>query len=164
MLDMLLGPEKGLFFHQMIIHFPITYLLTALLFEFVWYVRRNEVARTVSTWMIYLGALSAIASVITGFMAVYNLPPGAEGADLVHLHRNLLLGVAIYLVVAAILLASFEAFRTGIRRESLFLSLVIAAIILTYGSDKGKEFHFVAGTGATHPHFTEPDDKEKGTK
>lgn len=55
--------------HPMVVHLPIAYILTALLFELIRSITKNERVKVFAEWMIYLGAASAIAAVGAGFLA-----------------------------------------------------------------------------------------------
>ncbi|MBF0590077.1 MAG: hypothetical protein HQL53_13225, partial [Magnetococcales bacterium] len=79
--------------HPMAVHLPIAYLLTAVLFELIRTVTGNERAKVFAEWMIYLGALSAMVAVGAGFVAAETLGHDSPGHDLVHVHRNIMIGM-----------------------------------------------------------------------
>ncbi|WDT73508.1 MAG: hypothetical protein MPW17_23090 (plasmid) [Candidatus Manganitrophus sp.] len=79
--------------HPLLIHFPIAFFLGALAMEGL-AVLRDEKFHFAATWMLYLGTLSALVALPTGFIAA-NIaaatdPRGhdAPGHDYIHIHRN----------------------------------------------------------------------------
>ncbi|WDT77925.1 MAG: hypothetical protein MPW16_21255 (plasmid) [Candidatus Manganitrophus sp.] len=77
----------------MLIHFPIAFFVGALAMEGM-AVFRDEKFHFAATWMLYLGTISALIALPTGFIAgdlvAATDPRGhsAPGHELIHVHRN----------------------------------------------------------------------------
>ena len=133
--------------HPMVVHFPITYVLTALLFELIQTFTGNKQVKVFAEWMVYLGAVSSIAAVSAGYLAAETLGHDAPGHDLVHIHRNIMVSMTVGLVSIAIALASFQHFRNGPLRKALVIALVVLTGMMAFGADKGGQLVYQHGTG-----------------
>ncbi len=146
------GFENVLNVHPLFIHFPIALTCTALLFEVLYFTRKSDQWRLTATALIYLAALSAVVTVITGYRAADILGHDAPGHDLVHGHRDIMLWFTGILVV----LAAANAFLS---RPPLAdkvpiwpklgrpLLLLAAVVVLLIGADRGGQLVFRHGMG-----------------
>ncbi len=154
--EMFAGIENLALLHPMVVHLPITYVLTALLFEAIRFFTRNERVKLFAEWMVYLGAVAAIAAVGAGHLAAEHLGHDAPGHDLVHVHRNIMISMTVGLALTAIALALFPRFRNGSMRQGLLVALVALTGVMAYGADKGGQLVYRYGTGVDPRAFHVP--------
>jgi len=123
--------------HPLVIHFPIAFLMGAVLFYFAaWVFKKDDFAKT-GFWVLLLGALSLAVAVGTGLYA--------ERGVMVHLsvrekillpHKNLMIATfALCLILTLWALIQRPFPKTG---RILFLLLLLAMVgIMTIGADFG---------------------------
>ena len=133
--------------HPMVVHFPIALLMTALFFELIRTISKKDSVKTCAEWMTYLAAASAIVAVGAGYLAAESLGHDSSGHDLVHDHRNIMIGMTTGLVLTALLLAWSDRFRNGSLRGGLVVVLVLLAGVMAFGADKGGRLVYEFGTG-----------------
>src|ERR1700722_7113977 len=106
---MLPGLRAALNYHPMFVHFPIVLWLAALLFQVLALRRSSDEMQRVGTWMLYLGTLAAIVTVLTGLAAENSVPPG-DAMRAVGIHETLMLvstSLALALCIFAFLAEKF---------------------------------------------------------
>lgn len=150
--------------HPVVVHLPITYVLTALLFEAIRFFTRNERVKVFAEWMVYLGAVAAIAAVGAGYLAAEYLGHDAPGHDLVHVHRNVMLSMTAGLLLTAMALALFPRFRNGPLRQGLLVVLVVLTGVMAFGADKGGQLVYRYGTGVDPRALRQPVQTEPPAK
>ena len=123
--------------HPLFVHFPIALLNGFLLMELLGAITDKASLRAAATWMLYLGTLGAVATVITGLMAASSVGHGEGVHELMLSHKNHgLVVLAIALVLSIWRLAVSERFSTK-SRVAHFILAVIMVGIMTVGADKG---------------------------
>ncbi|NIR51726.1 DUF2231 domain-containing protein [candidate division KSB1 bacterium] len=146
-MDILSGLQNVENIHPLFVHFPIALVLVTLLFETMWWFTKRESFRKTATYLLYLGALSAVAAVITGYLASNGLGHDAPGHEFVHEHRDVMLWMSGLLVAATLLVLFVRAFREGQWRRLFILPLLVISGLLINGADKGGRLVFEYGTG-----------------
>jgi uncharacterized membrane protein len=133
--------------HPMVVHFPIAYLMTSIAVELAFVVTKRDGLRVAAHWLVYLGALSAMAAVGAGYLAAETLGHDSPGHDLVHDHRNIMVAMTIGLFLTAIALAALKIFREGKFRKALLPILLVLGGVMAFGADKGGTLVYTYGTG-----------------
>ncbi|KAA3656849.1 MAG: hypothetical protein DWQ10_14505 [Calditrichaeota bacterium] len=133
--------------HPLFVHFPIALVLVTLLFEVIWWFAGKEQFRQFATYLLYLAAVSAIASVVTGYWASEGLGHDAPGHEFVHEHRDVMFWMTGFLVATSIAVIFIEPLRTGKLRKLLILPLLIISGLLIDGADKGGFLVYEHGMG-----------------
>lgn len=133
--------------HPLFVHFPIALVLVALVFESMWLLTRREQFRTCATYLLYAGTVSAIATVVTGYIAADSLGHDAPGHEFVHEHRDVMVWMSGFLVVTSLAVLLLRPFREGKARGFLIVVLLGISSLLVYGADKGGRLVFELGTG-----------------
>ncbi len=144
---MLPGLESLQNIHPIVVHFPIALVVLALFFEGLWLATKRDNFREFATWLIYLGALAAIAGVVTGLFASDSLGHDAPGHEFVHEHRDVMYWTAGLMVLIALAVAFVQSLREGSARKFLIIALVIVNGLLMYGADKGGRLVYEFGMG-----------------
>ena len=131
--------------HPLFVHFPVALWPTAAAFYAYGVFRDHEGARQTGRWVAYAGVLSAVAALGTGFLAADRLGHDSPGHDLVHTHRNLMIGATTLVLLASA--AARAAVRGSARRlQFVALGLLLAGVLTTvFGADRGA--HLVYGVG-----------------
>jgi uncharacterized membrane protein len=142
---MLPGLKAALNYHPLFVHFPIVLWLLALLFELLAVWRASDDMQRTASRMLYLGTLAAIVTVMTGLAAEKSISPG-DAQRVVGIHEALMLvstSLALGLCIFAwVMRKSF----TEQLRKAMLLGLVVLAILLAFGADRGAQL--VYGYGA----------------
>lgn len=142
---MLPGLKAALNYHPIFVHFPIVLWLTALFFEILAVLRSSEEMHRTAARLLYLGTLAAIAAALTGFDAEDSVPAGAAQRA-VGIHETLML-MTTSVAVGLCMFAFFARKNfTGGLRKLMLLGLVLLAILMTIGADRGAQLVYGYGT------------------
>jgi uncharacterized membrane protein len=142
---MLPGLRAALNYHPILVHFPIVLWLAALLFQLLAVVRASDEMQRTAARMLYLGTLAAVVTILSGWAAENSIPPG-EAQRALGVHETLML-VTSSLALALCLFAFFARKNfTAQLRKVMLAGLVILAVLLTIGADRGAQL--VYGYGA----------------
>jgi uncharacterized membrane protein len=90
------------YLHHVLLHFPVALSVTAALFVVLSWFRPSGSWAETARWVLYLAALAAVATAITGLVAASHVVDLGGDADAVRRHRSVALPAAIALVVAAV--------------------------------------------------------------
>lgn len=139
--------------HPLLIHFPIAFFLGALAMEGM-AVLRDQKFHFVATWMLYLGTLSALIALPTGFIAADLIAAtvlrghSAPGHDFIHIHRNWMVATTLLGAVLSVYLFWINVSRKWIsHRWGLLLGLIVLSFLVAMGADRGGRLVFEFGTG-----------------
>jgi len=137
--------------HPLFVHFPIAFWLAALLFEVLAIWRSsNELHRTAAR-MLYLGTLAALFAAATGLLAEEAVPETGPARDAMELHQVLML-IATSAGVGLCMLAFFRRKNFTPALHKLFLAgLIVLAMLLTVGSDRGVQLVYQYATAVRLP-------------
>jgi uncharacterized membrane protein len=142
---MLPGLKAVLNYHPLFVHFPIVLWLLALLFELLAVWRGSDDMQRTASRMLYLGTLAAVVTVMTGLAAQKSIPSG-DAQRVVGIHEALML-VSTSLALALCIFAwAMRRNFTAQLRKMMLLGLVVLAILLAFGADRGAQL--VYGYGA----------------
>lgn len=139
--------------HPLLVHFPIAFFYGALVMEgaAVLYSERLHIA---ATWMLYLGTLSAIVTLSTGFSAMNAFAAaglqGHSGPDdaYIHVHRNWMVAVTLVAIVLALYLFWINRRQLWVSQHWRLLSgLAVLAALVALGADRGARLVFEFGIG-----------------
>jgi uncharacterized membrane protein len=147
------GFENLLNIHPLFVHFPIALTLSALLFEGLHAVTKSDQLRYLSTLLIYLSAVTAVATLVTGYIAAGTIGHDSPGHDMVHTHRDIMVlftGIIVLLALLQAISASVKSLRgKGLwwTRLGYPVLLLISSLILVLGADQGGRLVFQYGIG-----------------
>jgi len=153
MLAILPGLKGMLNYHPLFVHFPIAFWLGALLFELLAVVRASEEWHRTAVRLLYLGTLCAFAAVGTGLLAEESVPEKGPAHDVFEIHETMMY-VTTSVAVGLCMFAFFmrKKFTPGLRKL-LLAGLVVLAVLLTLGSDRGAQLVYQY---ATSVHLSSP--------
>ena len=139
--------------HPLLVHFPVALWLTALLFWVIGALSRNDRLLASGRWLLYLGTLSGVAAVASGFLAADQMGHDAPGHEYVHIHRDYMLvatGLMIGVTVGALWTRRWEGIW---HRWVLLGGLLIANAVAAMGADRGAllVFGYRMGTAERPP-------------
>ncbi len=119
--------------HPAVVHFPIALLIVGWVAGVMG--RRREAAAQASSWLLWVGTLSAWAAMGLGLLAAKTAPHVPPAWETVNLHRTL-----GYWTVGLFTGLSLWRWRLGRKYETLFLALWLAAcgVLLATGYEGGE--------------------------
>ncbi len=123
--------------HPLVVHYPIALLTAFLLLEFLGFILARENLSTAATWMLYLGAIGAVVTVIAGLKAA----GGVSHAEVVHsiMERHEQLGIAV--LIMAVFLSIWRLVVKGtFSAAARVIHLAVAFIMvvtMVFGADMG---------------------------
>ncbi len=145
------GAKGMLNYHPMFVHFPIAFWLGALLFEALAVWRSSDEWHRTAARLLYLGTLCAFAAVGTGLLAEESVPETGPSRDVFEIHEKMMY-VTTSAAVGLCMFAFFmrKKFTAGLRK--LFLAgLIVLAVLLTVGSDRGAQLVYHYATSVRLP-------------
>lgn len=156
-MDFLPGIQSLKNLHPLFVHFPIALILTALLFEAMWWFSNNEKFRDFATYLLILSAFSVIFAVSSGYIASNTLGHETPEHDFVHQHRDIMLWMSAILLFTVLMLVIIPSIRIGPWRKLIIIPLLIINALLIYGADKGGRlvFEFSLGVQAAREKLLE---------
>lgn len=80
--------EVTFLFHPHVVHFPVALLLTSLLFDVLFLLRREERFRTMALWLVALGVLAIPFVIALGFLDYTRQVNQGVGTAFVMRHRG----------------------------------------------------------------------------
>jgi uncharacterized membrane protein len=147
--------------HPVFVHFPIAFFTGALAMEAL-AVLRDERFHPVATWLLYLGALSAVVTVLTGADAANRLAAAealghnAPGHEQIHVHRNWMVGATVMSVALALYLGWVNrTARWAAHRWGVLLGLALLSVVVSLGADRGARLVYEFGVGVNPQLFRE---------
>ncbi len=150
-MPLLPGMKGMLNYHPLFVHFPIAFWLGALLFEALAVWRSSDEWHRTAVRLLYLGTLMALAAAGTGLLAEESVMEIGPEHEVMELHMVLML-ITTSAAVGLCMLAFFRRknFTAGLRK--LFLAgLVVLAVLLTVGSDRGAQLVYQYATSVRLP-------------
>ncbi len=138
--------------HPMVVHFPIVFVYTSLLFVLLSWKWGTTEFLAFARWTFWLSLVSFPVTAATGFLAV-----GGWGSGHVTGHRNLML-ITVGLSFGLWIVLRFVSNRTYWYRLVLTLGLLIVTVLMTLGTDRGAWLVYVKGSGVQsggHVHSSE---------
>lgn len=133
--------------HPLFVHFPIALLIISGVMFIACYFMELPELRVTAKWNLILGALSAVAAVITGFIAAGTIPHNQEIHEAMLMHRNIMVPATLFsLALGAYLF--FKKDPSLIHKQKVFLAgLVLILGLLALGADYGGKMVFKYGAG-----------------
>ena len=123
--------------HPLLVHFPIAFIATFFALDLVGTISKNPECRNVATWLLYLGTVAAVFTVIAGFIAAESVVHGENVHDIMERHEQI--GVSI--LSTAVLLSIWRIKsgvlpRSGANNFFLLLSALLC-LLMMLGADLG---------------------------
>ena len=138
------GLKAALNYHPIFVHFPIVLWLGALLFESLAAWRSSDELHRTATYLLYLGTLAGIITVITGLYAQGSVPAG-PASEAMEFHEAVMLS-SFSLSVGLCMFAFFARKNFTARLQKLFLvGLAVLAVLVTLGADRGAQMVYQYG-------------------
>ena len=132
--------------HPLLVHFPIAFLLGALLLEALAVWRRREDWHRAAVVMLYLGAAGAVAASTSGWFAAETIEHTEASHEVLELHQAIMLwttGLTVTLAMIAFLGERYLAGRT--LQVFLLVGLLVVSLMMTVGADRGGQLVFQFG-------------------
>jgi uncharacterized membrane protein len=124
-------------FHPVLVHLPIGFLMMAILMELVSIIKRYEYLGQAVPFVLLLGFLSGLFSVITGLLLSDG---GGYGEDLLNLHKWL--GISVVILTLAAWLLRITVYEDPFyKRVFRILLAVLTAVLIAAGHFGGSLTH-----------------------
>ena len=123
--------------HPLLVHFPIAFLLAFFALDLVGTLAKKPQWRSVAGWFLYLGTLTALFTVIAGFIAASSVPHGQNVHDIMERHEHFGISVlSLAVVLSAWRMKSGGLIRGGANSFFLILSALMC-VLMMLGADLG---------------------------
>jgi uncharacterized membrane protein len=138
-------------FHPLIVHFPVALLVLAFVFQAVVVLGKRDTLQGSASGLLYLGALAALPTALTGLLAEDNLEKSAIftpaiGAAL-EFHSTVMY-IVTGLAVALAVLAFWKRTRMTRGMAAVLLAgLLVLVALLGAGADRGGQLVYQYGIG-----------------
>ena len=123
--------------HPLFVHFPVALLNSFFLIELLGVLLKKGEIRIAATWMLYLGTLGALGTVLTGLWAASTVPHSDVVHSIIARHRNF----GITVLVLGTVLSIWRIIAHGrFSRKGQVVHIVITFIMvatLGFGADLG---------------------------
>lgn len=122
--------------HPLLVHFPIAFFTAFFLIDCLAVLVKKEQWRTIASYLLYLGAFSAIFTVAAGFMAANTVAHGGDVHDIMENHEHIGLGI----LGLSWLLSLWRAKAGPLKGGANVLFLLLAALLwllVIFGADLG---------------------------
>ena len=148
---MLPGMKSLLNFHPLIVHFPIAFWLGGLFFETLAVWRGNDEWHRTAVRLLYLGTLAGLIAAASGWWAQNSIEPSGEIQAVLATHRLLMLVTTSFAAGLCLYAFSLRGRFTAGTRRLLLVGLIVLAVLLTFGADRGGflVFHYGQSINAT---------------
>jgi len=150
-MDILPGLRAMQNYHPVFVHFPIAFWLGALLMEALAQARGNTDWHRTGVRLLYLGTIAAVFAVTTGLLAEDAVPVMGPAQEILIWHERLMM-VSSSLALGLCMVAGFnrDAFTPRLRKFYL-TGLMVLAVLLTLGADRGAQLVYQYGTAVHWP-------------
>ena len=142
--------------HPMFVHYPLALLPLALVFQAWAVVGRREDAARVARWLLWIGAVAALAAAGTGLLAEGSVEHPEAAHEVIELHETLMLTTAGLAAGLAVLAAIFHRRALGWIRWLLLLGLLATNVVLIVGADRGAQLVYEFAVGVKPQPAPEP--------
>jgi len=133
--------------HPMFVHYPLVLLPLALVFQAWAHVSRREDVERVARWLLYVGAVGALAAAGTGLLAEESVEHPEAAHEVIELHETLMLTGAGLTTALAVLAAIFRKKSRRLIQTVLLVGLLATNIVLVIGADRGGQLVYEFGVG-----------------
>ncbi len=133
--------------HPVFVHLPLGLLPLALVFQ-AWAVlsRREDIER-VARWLLWIGAVAALAAAGTGLLAEESVEHPEAAHEVIELHETLMLTTAGLAAGLALLAAIFRKKSRRLIQMVLLVGLLATNIVLVVGADRGAQLVYEFAVG-----------------
>lgn len=136
-MEFLPGVLKTGVLHPLLIHFPIVFVLTALLFDVLWHLKKSDFFRNAANWMIYLGAVSGILTVATGYVDAVGYWEGQPASGTLHTHWILMMWATALVCGLALFTYLTTKMKDEGPRKWIIVPLIVISLLMAVGADEG---------------------------
>jgi uncharacterized membrane protein len=133
--------------HPMFVHYPLVLLPLALVFQAWAYLSRREDVERMARWLLYIGAVAALAAAGTGLLAEESVEHPEAAHEVIELHETLMLTTAGLAARLAVLAVIFRKKSRRLIQTVLLVGLLATNLVLVIGADRGGQLVFEFAVG-----------------
>ena len=124
--------------HPMLVHFPIAFFVAFMLFDLLGTLFKKANWRNVAGYLLYMGTLTAVMTVIAGFMAANSVPHDGYVHAIMERHKQLGLSIlSLSIALSAWRLKSQSSALSG-KMNVLYVCLsVVLVVLVSLAADLG---------------------------
>ena len=123
--------------HPLLVHFPIAFLSAFFALDLIGTLAKKVQWRSVAAWFLYFGTVSALFTVIAGFIAAGSVAHGQNVHDIMERHEHFGVSVlSLALVLSVWRIKSGALIRGGANSFFLLLSALLC-VLMMLGADLG---------------------------
>lgn len=123
--------------HPLLVHFPIALLISFFMVDFIGSIFKKNNWRLLASGLLYLGTVSALFTVIAGFIAADSVDHSGDVHIIMERHELLGLSIlALAIILSGWRLLASEPLKGGINIFYLILSALLSILIIA-GADMG---------------------------
>ena len=137
--------------HPMFVHYPLVLLPLALVFQAWAYVSRREDVERVARWLLWIGAVAALAAAGTGLLAEESVEHPEAAHEVIELHETLMLTTAGLATGLAVLAAIFRKRSRRLIQMVLLVGLLATNSVMVIGADRGAQLVYEFAVGVKPP-------------
>ena len=147
-MDAILPGLRGMLnHHPLFVHFPIALWLAALLFEALAQMRGKDELHRAARWLLYLGTLAGLVAAGTGLLAEDSVPEAGPARDVFETHELLMQITTSFAIGLCVYSFFLRALAATWARKLFLAGLVVLALLLTLGADRGAQLVYQYGVG-----------------
>ena len=124
-------------YHPLFVHFPIALLTTFFFLDLFGTLFRNDSMRHAASWLLYLGTLGALATVLMGLQAAENVAHGSAVHPIMEQHKIYGLTLTSIAVILTLWRLLSNHLITGMANTLHLLLAAIVCALLFLGADLG---------------------------
>lgn len=118
--------------HPLLVHFPIAFISTFFVLDVIGMLTRNANARSVASWLLYMGTVAAMFTVAAGMLAANTVAHGENVHTIMERHENF--GLSVLALAALLSIWRIKTANGGV----LFVILsALLCVLLALGADLG---------------------------
>jgi uncharacterized membrane protein len=141
--------------HPLLVHFPIAFLCAFFVLEYYAAVTRKMKLQQLSSWLLYLGAISAIITAAAGLYASKTVPHSQEVHEIMEWHGRIGLTVAGLATGLSLLRWKWSSPQTAMAKTFNLILATLMVVALFFGADLGGFMVYRYGVGVKAVQQTE---------
>lgn len=133
--------------HPMLVHFPLAFISTFFVLDVVGTLAKKQHWRNVASWLLYFGTITAVFTVMAGFIAANTVAHGDEVHEIMERHEHF--GVSVLSLAAILSVWRWKAggvMQAGANGFFLVLAALMCVVMLL-GADLGGLMVYKYGVG-----------------
>ncbi|MFZ2725698.1 MAG: DUF2231 domain-containing protein [Methylococcaceae bacterium] len=123
--------------HPLLVHFPIAFLLFFFLIDVLGTLTKKLQWRELASYLLYIGTISAVFTVLAGFSAANSVPHGDNVHEIMEDHEHI--GVSILILASSLSVWRYftKQLIADIKNTAFLILAAVLCLLITFGADLG---------------------------